>query len=379
MVQEPKKLRVLHSAALLSPPSGILAQMDWEQDAANTLGLDWKVRMYCPINSRNKAAVLHCDNAIDAQQLHSPMGKLLAWIKLRHNYHRWLLQQQDRFDIFLLRYYVHDPFQLAFVRRCKKPVYFVHHTLEVPELALPGGVSGLVRANLETLLGRPTLTKAAGLIGVTQEIVDYELARAGCPNKPTYVYPNGIVFKELQVEDRRSADVPELLFVANFAPWHGLDILLKNIAQSKEPFVLHLVGKIPDELMALTQDPRIKVHGHLNQQQIQQLSAQCWVGLSSFALFRKKMKQACPLKVREYLMLGLPVYGGYKDIFPEDSVFFHSDELSVDGLIAWAYKLRSFSKARIVKMVRPCIDKKPLLSCLMQQIKTDISRTYEKF
>lgn len=373
MVQEPKKLRVLHSAALLSPPSGILAQMDWEQDAANTLGLDWKVRMYCPINSRNKAAVLHCDNAIDAQQLHSPMGKLLAWIKLRHNYHRWLLQQQDRFDIFLLRYYVHDPFQLAFVRRCKKPVYFVHHTLEVPELALPGGVSGLVRANLETLLGRPTLTKAAGLIGVTQEIVDYELARAGCPNKPTYVYPNGIVFKELQVEDRRSADVPELLFVANFAPWHGLDILLKNIAQSKEPFVLHLVGKIPDELMALTQDPRIKVHGHLNQQQIQQLSAQCWVGLSSFALFRNKMKQACPLKVREYLMLGLPVYGDYIDVFPDNISFFKSGSDDLRSVVEFAKNARKITKNTISLEAREYVDKNNLLNDLFKSLKINRS------
>lgn len=368
MVQEPKKLRVLHSAALLSPPSGILAQMDWEQDAANTLGLDWKVHMYCPIHSRNKAAVLHCDNAIDAQQLQSPMGKLLAWIKLRRNYHRWLLQQQDRFDIFLLRYYVHDPFQLAFVRRCKKPVYFVHHTLEVPELALPGGVSGLVRANLETLLGRPTLTKAAGLIGVTQEIVDYELARAGCPNKPTYVYPNGIVFKELQVEDRRSADVPELLFVANFAPWHGLDILLKNIAQSKEPFVLHLVGKIPDELMALTQDPRIKVHGHLNQQQIQQLSAQCWVGLSSFALFRKKMKQACPLKVREYLMLGLPVYGDYIDVFPPNAPYFEAAGKKIGEILKFARSVRAISKPDVAFSSEKYINKLSLLDALARKL-----------
>ncbi len=368
MAQVSKKLRVLHSAALLSPPSGILAQMDWEQDAANSLGLDWQVRMYCPIDSRNNATVLHYDNAIDAQQLQSPMGKLLAWIKLRRNYHHWLLQQQDHFDIFLLRYYVHDPFQLSFVKRCNKPVYFVHHTLEAPELALPGGFYGFVRANLETLLGRPAIAKAAGVIGVTQEIVDYELGRANSPNKPAYVYPNGIVFKKLKLEDRRSADVPELLFVANFAPWHGLDLLLKNIEQSKEQFVLHLVGKIPDELLTLTQDSRIKVHGHLNQQQIQNLSSQCWIGLSSFALFRNKMKQACPLKVREYLMLGLPVYGDYKDVFPSDAKYFKYDPSNIPEILKFSKDTRILSKQQVAKQASEWIDKSTLLSNLYKYV-----------
>lgn len=362
MAQERKKLRVLHSAALLSPPSGILAQMDWEQDAANTLGLDWHVRMYCPQNSQNKAGVIHYDKAIDAQHLKSPMGKLLAWFKLRRNYHQWLLQQQEHFDIFLLRYYVHDPFQLAFVRRCKKPVYFVHHTLEVPELALPGGIAGFVRSHLEAFLGRLSIAKAAGVIGVTQEIVDYELARAASPDKNAYVYPNGIIFKELTLEDRRSQYVPELLFVANFAPWHGLDILLENIAQSKEKFILNLVGKIPDDLLDLTRDSRIKVHGTLNQQQIMELSAQCWIGISSFALFRKNMKQACPLKVREYLMLGLPVYGDYEDIFQNNAVFFRFGHHQVESIINFSIDSRLYEKPHISKISKEFIDKKILLS-----------------
>jgi glycosyltransferase involved in cell wall biosynthesis len=376
MARAVRKLRVLHSAALLSPPSGILAQMDWEQDAANTLGLDWEVRMYCPLNNQIKSNILQCDNTIHVQHLQSPIGKLLAWIKLRRNYHRWLLQQQDSVDIFLLRYYVHDPFQLAFVRRCKKPVFFVHHTLEVPELALPGGVSGFVRSNLETLLGRPTIAKATGVIGVTKEIVDYELVRACTPNKSAYVYPNGIVFQELQLEDRRSADVPEFLFVANFAPWHGLDILLNNIAQSKENFILHLVGKIPSQLLALTRDPRIRVHGHLNQQQIQKLSAQCWIGLASFALFRKKMKQACPLKVREYLMLGLPVYGDYQDAFDYDVPFFKTGGDDLELISNYAIRTRGLSKDATSSMAKDYIEKSALLKKLYFEVLLDSNQNF---
>lgn len=368
MTQNKGKPRIFHSAALLSPPSGILAQMEWEQDAAKSLGIEWQVKMYCPTNSQNRATVMHYDDTIDAKKLQSPAYKLHAWIKLRRNYHRWLLAQQNIFDIFLLRYYVHDPYQWAFVQHCKKPVYFVHHTLEVPELALPGGVSGFVRSKLETLIGRQTIAKAKGIIGVTQEIVDYELARSDCPNKAGLLYPNGIFFKELPLEDKRSLDLPELLFVANFAPWHGLDILLKNIQQSKNQFVLHLVGKIPSELCDLTKDPRVKVHGPLNQRQIIELSAQCWIGLSSFALFRQKMMQACPLKVREYLMLGLPVYGNYQDVFPCGVDYFKGGDDSIKDLLKFTLDTRSLTKNEVAQHSKIWIDKKDLLRNLYQNL-----------
>ena len=364
-------MRILHSAALLSPPSGILAQMNWEQRAVDTLDMDWRVRMYCPKNSLNQALVLHSDDEIDTRQLHSRAGRLLAWIKLRRNYHRWLLQQQDQVDVFLLRYYVHDPYQLAFVQRCKKPVYFIHHTLEVPELALPGGISGFVRSTLETVLGRFAIDKAKGVIGVTREIVDYELNRADCKKKSTYIYPNGILFKEMMFEDKRDEIVPELLFVANFAPWHGLDILLKNISKSKEPFVLHLVGEIPNEIVSLIADPRVVVHGPLNQQQILELSARCWVGLSSFALFRKKMKQACPLKVREYLMLGLPVYGDYQDVFPVDASYFRTGNGDVDDILNFAKNIRAAKKDEIAAMARKWIDKISLIKSLESYLQSE--------
>lgn len=368
MMKNKKTMRVLHSAALLSPPSGILAQMNWEQDAANNLGLNWKVQMYCPINHLNKVGVLYYDDSVDAQSINSPIKKLLSWIMLRRNYHHWLLQQQDKFDIFILRYYVHDPFQLAFVYRCKKPVYLVHHTLEVPELSLPGGFKGFIRSKLENLLGSLTISRANAVIGVTQEIIDYELTRANQINKPAHIYPNGIVFEEFQLEDRRSHETPELLFVANFAPWHGLDILLKNITECQDNFILHLVGKIPDDLAPLTKDPRIKLHGPLNQQEIIKLSAQCWIGLSSFALFRNKMKQACPLKVREYLLLGLPVYGDYQDIFPAKNPYFRSGPAKINAIINFSKETRTLIKSDIASLARPFIDKTLLLKNLHNNI-----------
>lgn len=356
-----EKLRVLHSAALLRPSSGMVKQMEWEQAAADDLYLNWQVKMYCPANTKVVSNVLHNDLKLDASKLTGSLSKLLAWIKLRINYHRWLLLQQDEIDVFLLRYYVHDPFQLLFLFLCKKPVYFVHHTLEVPELSLSGGLVSLIRANIERVLGFFSIRKASGVIGVTQEIVDYELKRAKALNKPGYVYPNGIIFSDYLLEDLRAQDVPELLFVANFSPWHGLDLLLNEVKSTNASFVLHLVGEIPSELESLLSDPRIKAHGVLTYQQITSLSQQCWIGLSTFALFRKNMKQACPLKVREYLMLGLPVYSDSQDVIPEGVPYFKKGSERLDEILEFAHATREFNKRNISEMSRECIDKKSLL------------------
>lgn len=356
--------RVLHSAALLSPPSGILNQMRWEQEAADALGLPWTAKIYCPLQSINQTDIAQFDQKISTTKIKSSFKKTLAWFQLRTNYYHWLLSQQNDFDVILLRYYVHDPFQLWFLKRCKKPVYFVHHTLEVPELALPRNFGSFLRSNLDALIAPVTLRHSDGIIGVTQEIIEYEVNRSNFKKKSTHVYPNGIIFRDLSITDRRKNEVPELLFVANFAPWHGLDILLESIKESDLNFVLHLVGNVPCNLSDLTLDPRIKLHGQLNHNQISLLSEQCWIGLSSFALSRNKMRQACPLKVREYLMLGLPVYGDYQDIFPENCSFFKQGGSDLSAILIFANYTRNLEKSQIAAMAKNFINKSTLLKNL---------------
>lgn len=356
--------RVLHSAALLSPSSGILQQMQHEQNAANQLGISWEVKMYCPYSINSCYNIIYRDKKIKSENCDRFCSKIIPWMKLRYNYIRWLLQQQDHVDIFLLRYYVHDPFQLWFVKKCKKPVFFLHHTLEVPELAQHSKFLGIIRSILELIIGRYAINNAKGIIGVTKEIVDYEINRSRIIKMNKFIYPNGILIGNNILVDKRNNDIPEFIFIANFAPWHGLDILLRKVAESNHQFVLHLVGKIPPKLDMLTNDSRVRLHGVMSQEQIMQLSAQCWVGLASFALFRKKMKQACPLKTREYLMLGLPVCGDFEDVFPADVKFYKKNDGDIDELINFAFLVRDFGKEEVREMAKEWIDKKLLLSKL---------------
>lgn len=359
-------MRFLHAAALLRPPSGIINQMRWEHEAANELGIDWSVKLYCPQGWIEPEEFIEASPKVKAGD--PAKGKPTDWFRFRYGYYQWLMSQEDNYDAFVLRYYVHDPFQLLFARRCSKPVYFVHHTLEVPELRLPGTWLAKMRARLDDLIAVPTLRAAAGVIGVTQEIVDYEVARAGISNAKTFVYPNGIKFNEEPVADRRG-QIPELLFVAGrFAPWHGLDLLLDSIEKSDAEFKLHLVGNVHEpDLRRAKKDSRIVVHGRLPSTEIRRIAETCWIGLSSFGLHRKNMKEACTLKVREYLMMGLPVYAGHRDVIEGENEFVFSGLADINHILRIALS-RNYTRQAVVEASSNSISKLMLLSRLMKKL-----------
>lgn len=364
-------IRVLHAAALLSPSSGILSQMGFEQEAADDLGLNWVVRMYCPGDTRCESDVLQKDDRVKSNGRSSSVKKIYNWLRLRIDYHRWLLRQQDRYDAILIRYYVHDPFQLIFLWFARIPVYLVHHTLETPELSLQKGGIGWLRSKLESIFGPLSISSAYGLISVTQEVLDHQIERArrlSC----THIYPNGILVRDRSLNDRRGDELPELLFVANFAPWHGLDLLLEDVRKSNQKFILHLVGDIPKDLNELADDSRVRQHGRLPSREIEKLSEQCWIGLASFGLYRKQMSEACTLKVREYLSLGLPVYGDHQDVFPQGFPFFKNGATDIESILEFARSLRNHAKSEVAQASERWISKKSLLQTLHNQIRQDI-------
>lgn len=365
-------MKILHSAALLRPPAGILNQMQWEHESARNGDLPWDVRMYCPQGAAPESdSVVHCaDVQADPK---SSIQKARDWVALRRGYHRWLFAQQGNYDAFLLRYYVHDPFQLAFVRRVDRPVFFVNHTLEVPELASASAAAAFARSNLERLLGPSTLRRATGIISVTDEIASYEAERAKRIKSEPIIYPNGIFYSQPPAKDRRGKR-PELMFVASgYSSWHGLDLLFSSIRQSSQEFVLHVVGTVSPDLAASAKgDHRIRLHGQLDLPAITEIAAQCHVGLSSFALFRKNMTQACTLKVREYLMLGLPVYSGHDDIFPNSFPYYRCGECDIASIIVYADAMKSVPRCDVAEMARPYVDKKRLLFGLYDKIKKQL-------
>jgi glycosyltransferase involved in cell wall biosynthesis len=372
-------MKVLHSAMAIGHQPGILNQMAWEQEAARQLGIRWDSRLYVPSSNAPPGGPSVASDIPLCSANAGLLQRLTFWVKFRKAYYRWLREQASRYDVILLRHAMYDPFRAGFIRDSGIPVFSVHHTLEIPEIR--GRKEHLVafKALAEKFLGGHSIAAAAGIIGVTEEIAQYEWERIGAGKKLRYVYPNGVLFRpneQMEIADHRSDEVPEILFVAShFAPWHGLDLLLSTLSATDEQFVLHLVGHVPEvERRAAQGDSRVVLHGMKGHSEIATLSEFAWVGLSSFALERKGMKEACTLKVREYLSSGLPVYAGYRDVFPIEFSGYREGPPDIREIIAYAKACRPLDRREIAMHAEPYISKTKLLIGLKAWLDTACAR-----
>lgn len=357
-------MRVLHSAFMAHYEPGVLQQLIWESEAASSLGLDWFPRIFVPddagYDSSSRVVVI---KRIPGAGGTNVAARLLRWSALRRAYYEWLQSQVENYDLILLRHSLSDPFEARFIARQRVPVLTVHHTLELPELLGQGGFVGHLRASLEEVLGGRALRSARAIVGVTHEIERYEQSRLRSSRRG-FVYPNGIAYSGLQGQicDKRE-DVPNIIFVAShFTPWHGLDLLLSDLENCGSDFVLHLVGRVFDaDRERAAEDRRVVMHGLLKPAQIRDLTRRCDVGLASFALHRKGMQEACTLKVREYLAAGVPVYSGYRDVFPEHFRFYRNGKPEFSTILQFAMECRGASRGVVAESAYEYISKKVLL------------------
>lgn len=361
------QLRVLHAAVSMNPSSGVVKQMEWEQQAANELEIPWTTLLHTPRPIESDVAYVWHD---------LPKSKLFRYLTLRKKFYQWLEVNSKNYDLILLRFSVHDPWQNRLAQKIGYKLLTVHHTKEELELVGVGGGIGQIKRILELILGRGVLNCVLGILSVTQEICLYQKNRGKFIDiKPGFFYPNGINFTSADDCDLRGDGVPEIVFMAShFAPWHGLDLLISEAAKDKSEFKINLVGKVSaEDLNAINGDSRFIIHGHLNTTEIQQLTQKMWIGLSSFAMHRNGMKQACTLKVREYLQMGLPVYAGHQDTgLPDGFAFYKQGAPNLSDILAYAQQMRGVSRADVSAVSEPYISKASILTSLYAQLQTEI-------
>lgn len=354
-------MKILHASFQRFWAPGIAAQVEAEQWAAEQLGITWTSRLF----------VAHTED-VRSRVVVGPIGADSSGAS-RREFYRWLkaeLKSQD-YDLLILRYVPAAPDQVFFLNQVKIPVFLAHHTLEGPELAAEGGVKSWIKRSVEGLCAFLSLRRCAGIVAVTPEIAQYESRRGLKRRAPVHIYPNGIATTEGQVkEDARAGVVPVLLFVAaHFSPWHGLDRLLSTARASDKSFLVHIAGLVSEpDLRAMVDDARFVAHGMLRADEMSSLIEQSWLGLSSFALDRKFMTQACTLKVREYLASGLPVYAGHDDVFGEAFPFFTNGPCDMDCILEAAERARMSSRLEVAQAARHPIDKRYLLQALHQAL-----------
>ena len=162
------------------------------------------------------------------------------------------------------------------------------------------------------------LRAARGIVVVADEIGRHETVRR--LGRPTVTIPNSI---DLESSDPMPAPAnaePRLVFLgAPGLPWHGLD-KIRQMALHFPSWTFDIVGPGPEELKDAP--PNVHLHGLLASDEYLPILACADVAIGSLALHRKRMQEASPLKVAEYLAYGIPTIIGYTDgRFPPDTPF----------------------------------------------------------
>lgn len=194
----------------------------------------------------------------------------------------------------------------------KYPTVLELNTLDVKEFKVlvekERSFKSVLRFYAYVMLRSRIFSKAAGCVSVTHEIANHDsVSRYALP---TVVVPNGLNINVFPVVQRMSSpdDPIALFFIATPGqPWHGVDYIVE-MAKKLPEYEFHIVGISGGEAL-----PNIFWHGYLEQSEYLNILAKCNICIGTMAIFRNEMKEACPLKVREYLAYGYPVIAGYKD------------------------------------------------------------------
>ena len=197
---------------------------------------------------------------------------------------------------------------------------------------------------LDTLFGTIVRKKMDGIIGVTDEITEHEMKRAGDPIKPHITIGNGVDVNRFPIRNQKILldNNLNLLCVANVSYWHGLDRLIMGLANYRGTTIvkLHIVGE-GNEIEGLKELARrqkvehlVIFYGYLSGKQLDDMFDQCHIAVGSLGLHRLGIMQGSVIKVREYIARGIPViYSCVDKDFADDYPYIlriKADESSVD-------------------------------------------------
>jgi len=176
---------------------------------------------------------------------------------------------------------------------------------------------------IDFLFGNSIRKYTDAIIGVTDEITDYQVSRSGNSNKPHITIGNGYDVASTPIRQSPSFDGKELhlLCVAHIARWHGIDRLLQGIAsyQGTIQIVLHIAGdgterpRLQELTSKLGIEDRVIYHGFIFGQELDTLFDTCHIGVGSLGIHRKGLQQTSELKAREYCSRGIPYITGVSD------------------------------------------------------------------
>jgi glycosyltransferase involved in cell wall biosynthesis len=262
------------------------------------------------------------------------------------------IAQNGNYDIIYFRYPLFNHLTYEFVSKFDN-VVFEHQSIVENEISPQD-------AEIEKKFAPFILAKTRGIVAVTNEILKYELSRS-LKTIPGHVMSNGIDTASISMLTPHYRPNELHLFCAShFSTWHGIDRLIDGLAQFDDfsSITLHLAGegteifRYKKMVRQYGLEEQVVFHGHLNKEQIDEITKYCQIAIGSLALHRINLNQFCVLKNREYCLRGIPfVYAGEDvDFHPDLSfvrVFAANDEpIDMRVLVDFANEIKRHPEIR---------------------------------
>ena len=239
---------------------------------------------------------------------------------------RTIIQKAKEAELIYYRYSALNWLLHRFLIKKMKGRFLLEiNTLNRPELKRERGVKGLVKRLFNTVYEKELYQRARGVLVLTPEIGAY--VRGLCPIASVTVIDNGYekrdVFPETdsviaeKIYNWKKKNYLVGLFAGTFFPWAGVDRMIKRIEQWRNVGLI-LAGFGPElkGLLSALEAPfheRILYTGPQTESELAGLYEMADFAFSSLALDRIGLRDARPLKTREYLAYGLPVVCGYRE------------------------------------------------------------------
>ncbi len=179
------------------------------------------------------------------------------------------------------------------------------------------------------IFGSEILKNVDGICSVTFEI-DQSIKSTKSVVVPNSIdvnlYSDVIKFKKKNKKKEKS-----IFFIGSpNMPWHGVDILEKLAIKLPE-ITFHVVGISISN--PSTKPKNMIYHGFLKKEEYLPILINSTAAIGTLALHRKKMNEACPLKVREYVACRIPVIVPYLET-----------TFKINGYPSWALVLENNEK-----------------------------------
>lgn len=252
-----------------------------------------------------------------------PFKFIRKW-KFKNLFFKALLKYQIDNDISfsILRYPFANISLHNFMKKSSSKVFLEFNTFEIDEFKSQNVLYFFnSKYYLEQLFRKKILKNSNGIIGVTNEIIDYQNSFYNVDEKEKFLISNGIDqdFK-FTFKNKNELPICFVFLIGEDQPWHGFDRLMLSLVNLplKEKIVIHVIGKLSNKNKYLLESLSLinvsfNLHGYLSKEKMNDVLKCSHIGIGSLSLFRNNMTEACPLKVRDFAVNGLPILIGYTD------------------------------------------------------------------